>query len=268
MGKLSGPEVAQVAYNAGWRGKDLLDAVSVSFAECPAHDEYCYNGSCCYGLWQVSRVHFGAGTSLGCVTQAQCNANYAYRLWRQQGWGPWTTWPVAARLHRNAARKAIQAANLEVGGQVGIGGTTPGGQDCAGIDTSQGCAQYDKLGCLQGATGDALKACLEKQPKLSTCFACAAVGAGAKSLETSSGCQSSSLAGGIVCVFTSLEDAVKAVVGAALFLLSPSHWVRIAETVGGAILVLLAIVFLFLYSHRDEVKGIAKSAGGAAIAGV
>jgi hypothetical protein len=248
-------EVVGFAQNAGWTGKDLLNAVSVSFAECGSHDSTCYNGTCCYGLWQINHSAHPQ-FSLACITDGQCNANAAYTIWRQQGWGPWTTWPVAAAAHRAQARRAIQAA----GGASGGTDLLPGfNGHCSSLtDPDARAACNDCQSSHQKGTPPLSKADLE------ACIIAQVGGTGAASGVTSGSICSSPLGKlgpvAVVCTFGSIEDAVKGVVGAFIWLASPSHWIRVAEVIGGAVLILLAIVALLFYAWKEEKQ---PAAGGA-----
>lgn len=67
--------VARVAYNAGWRGQDLIDAIAYAGIESSFNEDARSSTGCC-GLWQLCP----------CVsTDPQANANAAYAKWQAAG---------------------------------------------------------------------------------------------------------------------------------------------------------------------------------------
>lgn len=97
-GNLSAAQIAQYAQNAGFQGNDLATAVAIALAESGGNPQ-AYNpetaanapqnkGS--YGLWQIylnAHPEF-AGFNL---YDAQTNANAAYEIYSQSGFGAWST---------------------------------------------------------------------------------------------------------------------------------------------------------------------------------
>lgn len=61
--KLLGRDVAKLAYQAGWRDKNLLLAVAIAHAESSlytkAYNDQNPDGSIDRGLWQINSVHLG-----------------------------------------------------------------------------------------------------------------------------------------------------------------------------------------------------------------
>jgi hypothetical protein len=61
--KLLGRDVAKLAYQAGWRDKNLILAVAIAHAESSlytrAENDQNPNGSVDRGLWQINSVHLG-----------------------------------------------------------------------------------------------------------------------------------------------------------------------------------------------------------------
>lgn len=100
-------QIAQYAYNAGFRGRDLLIAVAVALRESGGNPK-AYNpetaagtaqGSGSRGLWQIyGTAHPWANGPQ--VFDPQANANAAYRVWREAGgrWTPWSTWTNGSAL--------------------------------------------------------------------------------------------------------------------------------------------------------------------------
>jgi N-acetylmuramoyl-L-alanine amidase len=91
-GALTGPQVARVAFSAGFRGEDLVIAVAVSKAESgwdPNAQHLNTNGTTDYGLWQINSVH---GELLAGANWRDPfdNATMARILQESGGWDTWT----------------------------------------------------------------------------------------------------------------------------------------------------------------------------------
>lgn len=95
---LTAAQIAQYAASAGWTGTDLITAVAVALAEsggdANAQGDFgdpnagVYNA---FGLWQVNtgeNPQFANDNLL----DPQTNANDAYAIWQQIGWGGWSTY--------------------------------------------------------------------------------------------------------------------------------------------------------------------------------
>ncbi|MCY0870956.1 MAG: hypothetical protein OWT27_10305 [Firmicutes bacterium] len=109
MTVLSAREVAIVAYNAGFRGANLSEAVAHAYAE-SRFNTMAFNPTfATYGLWQIEGSHVANPSSL---YYPQTNANVAYRLWLTSGWEPWSGdgWRQYAALGDQAAANASSAA--------------------------------------------------------------------------------------------------------------------------------------------------------------
>ena len=99
MANLSLAQLVQVAWNAGWRGTDLITAVAVSLAENHTSDPTAVGPTQDYGLWQINQGNFAnLGLTSASAMDPQANANAAYQLWKQGGgnaasWAHnWTTY--------------------------------------------------------------------------------------------------------------------------------------------------------------------------------
>lgn len=98
---------ATAAFNAGFRGSALTEAVAIGLAESGCNPT-AYNGWCCYGIWQIYQsVH--QQYSVSCLTQAQCNADAAYDISSGgSNWGPWQTYTNGNYLsHMTEATNAV-----------------------------------------------------------------------------------------------------------------------------------------------------------------
>lgn len=151
-------ELKQAAYNAGFRGNDLVIAVAVSLAENPSRDPRAVhvnsNGTVDRGAWQINSVHKYAGNPY----DLQTNANQAYKVFTKQGWRAWSVYRTkkyAAKL--TTAQQANTVGNPSTGTSYPLGGgllpstaaTTP-----APYPASQGKAQNDPSGGLFGDAAD------------------------------------------------------------------------------------------------------------------
>src|SRR5690606_5450658 len=104
MSALSAEQIAQHAYNAGFRGKDLETAVAVALAE-SSGDPTKHNSTRpddSYGLWQINmiddlgparRKQFGLDSDEELKDPAT-NAEAAYQVYKERGgtFEPWTTY--------------------------------------------------------------------------------------------------------------------------------------------------------------------------------
>lgn len=111
--------VAAVAYQAGFRGRQLVTAVAVSFAENGSHDCTAQNlntdGSVDTGLWQINSVH---GIPIRTLFDAQANANAAWRISSHgRDWTPWSTYPIRSGAQMVQAQATVAAMN-RAGGAV------------------------------------------------------------------------------------------------------------------------------------------------------
>lgn len=102
-------QIASYAHNAGWTGQDLVVAVAVALAESggdPAKRGDLALQSATWGpsigLWQIRslNVEKGHGTTRDEIANLdpQTNANHAYSIWKEQGWGPWSVHNSGAYL--------------------------------------------------------------------------------------------------------------------------------------------------------------------------
>ncbi len=160
-GTLSPQQIAQYAYNAGFRGKALDQAVQIALAESAGRVD-AYNpelgagtkkGSGSRGLWQIyGAAHPWANSSA--VFDPQANANAAYRVFVEAGnrFTPWSTYnkglakvtrsfnvqgvtqgkpitpsasPVAQIARGSSAPIQTDRVEKEKGGRIGEGPATP-----------------------------------------------------------------------------------------------------------------------------------------------
>lgn len=89
--------IAHYALTAGWRGRDAIVAVAVAISESSGN----LNAnkvlkktdgtvkSDARGLWQINVTAHPEYASHN-LYDGQTNANDAYAIWKQSGWGPWS----------------------------------------------------------------------------------------------------------------------------------------------------------------------------------
>lgn len=107
----AGGVVAKAAYDAGFRGDNLVVAIAVSHAESgwnPAATNANTNGSTDYGLWQINSVH-AALLAHGDWHDPRFNASVAFQIWSDaHGWSPWVTyWSGSYAQYMPAARVVV-----------------------------------------------------------------------------------------------------------------------------------------------------------------
>lgn len=96
-------QIRDLAYRAGWRGKDVNIAVAIAMAE--SSGKTCAVGDTALqtkvwgpsiGLFQIRSLKQQHGT--GKVRDQQVNdhpatnTRHAYAIWQEHGWRPWSTW--------------------------------------------------------------------------------------------------------------------------------------------------------------------------------
>jgi len=89
MPTLTPLQVAAAAYLGGFRGQNLIEAVAVARGESSYNTEL-FNGSCCYGLFQVHRKFHekkvkAAGGSWEAWKNPVVNAKVAYQIYSSEG---------------------------------------------------------------------------------------------------------------------------------------------------------------------------------------
>ena len=104
-------QIAKWASQAGFRGPQLVTAVAVALAESGGRTGV-YNGICCYGLWQIHRVH---GYSVAEMKDGLSNAKMAFKISSGgTNWQPWEAYTNGAyKKYESRAKKAV--ANMAGG---------------------------------------------------------------------------------------------------------------------------------------------------------
>lgn len=95
-------EILRYAKAAGWPGGELITAAAIALAESGgnpnARGDISLQTSTwgpSIGLWQIRslKAEYGKGTTRDekANYDPQTNANHAYAIWKQSGWGAWST---------------------------------------------------------------------------------------------------------------------------------------------------------------------------------
>ncbi|GAA4868070.1 transglycosylase SLT domain-containing protein [Saccharopolyspora cebuensis] len=139
MTTLSPEQIAQHAYDAGFRGDALATSVAVALAESggntDAHNDQPPDDS--YGLWQINmlgdlgtarREQYGLGSDDELLDPAE-NAAAAFEISGDgKDFGPWTTYADGKHeKYMDEAEKAARAVSSGGGGSGGSGGGSGGG---------------------------------------------------------------------------------------------------------------------------------------------
>jgi hypothetical protein len=107
------------ARGAGFRGENLVRAVAIAGAESrynPKAQNLKYPDHS-IGLWQINQLaHKGRFGSDAQLKNPLKNAKAAYALFKESGFGPWSTWPGAAKGFMDRARAAVKASQGKGGG--------------------------------------------------------------------------------------------------------------------------------------------------------
>lgn len=251
---MSAKEIAQTAYNAGWRGEELVIATAVALAE-SSGQYWVVNSIGCVGLWQVYvKVHIGAHPSWTTENMKDPNKNAAAAMvlykdsaarrgWDKR-WYPWEvyTGPDASGsdgpYNAQMGRARMAAAQVDRSGKgVTVPSATGGGGGAGGTINSQ--AQQ----IIAGGTAD--QAGLELiTPFLLPLMRWFANGGGEALGEGLTGGGGTSIFG----PFTALAKAALAVsvltIRGAAWMSNPRNWLRIVEVIGGAAALFIGLKML------------------------
>lgn len=129
---MSAQDMAQCAYNAGFRGDALVTAIAISLAEDGSSDPNAWCQNCIRGYVEDSRgywqINVNVWTGFGNLFDGQTNANAAWVVSRQGTvWTDWSTYNDGAYLAHIGQAQALAA---QVGGSApsGAGSGSSGGQ--------------------------------------------------------------------------------------------------------------------------------------------
>ncbi|MEM4408336.1 MAG: hypothetical protein QXI19_06300 [Candidatus Caldarchaeum sp.] len=131
-------ELAAILYRAGFRGQDLVTMVAIALAENPWKDPSLQSGFSrngirerSFGLFQLN-LDAHPDLTLECATSPSCSAEYAYRLFRSEGFRPWTAyltgafWSFWDRAWHAVQQLPDEARIIEIADRAsGIGGAIP-----------------------------------------------------------------------------------------------------------------------------------------------
>lgn len=112
MTRLTAPQIAAYAKQAGFSGVNVALAVAVSLAESGGKTDAIggpnSDGTYDYGLWQINSVHSDLLSS-GRWDLPTDNARMAYSVWRASGWHAWTTYNTGAYVSHLGSANAAAA---------------------------------------------------------------------------------------------------------------------------------------------------------------
>lgn len=241
---MSAKQIAQVAYNAGWRGEQLVIATAVALAESSGR-YWVVNSIGCVGLWQINvPVHKQWNT--GDMKDPAKNAAAAMTQYKRAGnkWTPWEAYtgpdgrgsdgPYTAQM----GRARIAAAQIKGGGAVDVDQdvTGGGGINSASFETISGGAVpanalEDFLRGLMGGLVDNSLGALEGT---------AAIG------------------GGIVSIAKAALAVSVAVTRGAAWVAEPRNWLRVVEVLGGGAALFIGLKMLAESGVGGPVAGAVK----------
>jgi Lysozyme like domain len=137
--RISAVQVAEYAWEAGFRGTDFVRAVATALAESGgppflnANTDAVSSTGCCYGLWQINvRVH--KQYTAAQMRDPRQNAAAAYALFKRDGWRPWNSsragmmlaWPVAAEAAGRVSGRSPSNAAQQAGAVAGQAASAAG----------------------------------------------------------------------------------------------------------------------------------------------
>jgi Lysozyme like domain len=235
-------EVAQIAYQAGFRGAGLIQAVAVSLAENGSGNPNAthvntqatgiYKDSIDQGLWQINNVAHPYANIFDPLT----NAKAAFDIsGGGVNWDPWTTWPGAAGAEMVRAANAVANAGIDVvaGGPQPI--TSANAGDAAGIGQQ----------AQQGVAG------------LGQQVATALANAGASISGSASGFSANldGLVKALAAIPITLGNGIDMLKNLGAFFQTPDLWIRIMMVLGGGVLILIGLILTALsFVHAGQVK--------------
>lgn len=231
--QLSPQQIARYAYNAGFRGAALNQAVAIAIAE-SGGNIYSYNpekaagtpaGSGSRGLWQIyGKAHPEYNNDT--VYDPQANANAAYRVYLQAG-GRFTPWST---FNQGLARPRYDFGSL-------FSGSSPA--------TQSGSSQY--VGVTGGAVG-----VMNNPNGINSWQSLLALP------STIPGAVQSGVASGVQQVTAAAPQAAAAAVKM-IFPLSKEDYIF---QIGGAVLIFIGLVFLLIAGlQSDAGKAVTEAAG-------
>lgn len=95
-------ELVALLYQAGFRGQDLITMTAIALAENPQRDPtlqsfFVHNGrrERSFGLFQLN-LDAHPDLTYECAISPQCSSDYAYRLYKQEGFRPWSAYLTGA----------------------------------------------------------------------------------------------------------------------------------------------------------------------------
>ena len=163
-GQLSWEEIAQIAYDAGWRGEDLITAVALTQPESGRNPSINNagtnsNGTIDYGLWQINGIH---NPPIPGIYDPVVNAQMAYDIYRtapRNGGYNFTPWSAFnANRHTQYLDEARAGAQAALGDRIndpppdGTNPPLPAGQAAGTQSFAGACMTVGGLS-LVGANG-------------------------------------------------------------------------------------------------------------------
>lgn len=131
MATLSLASIGQTAYQAGFRDKDLVVAIAVAFAESRGKTDAYGDGALQTSVWGPSvglfqirslKAEKGKGTVRDELANLdpQTNANHAFQIWKQSGWGAWSSHSNGSYLLWMAPATSAAAIAQTTGNVTGV----------------------------------------------------------------------------------------------------------------------------------------------------
>ncbi|MFJ7153267.1 transglycosylase SLT domain-containing protein [Streptomyces sp. NPDC100445] len=237
---MSAKQIAQVAYNAGWRGEELVTATAVALAE-SSGQYWIVNSIGCVGLWQINVPVHKQYTTAAMKDPAK-NAAAAMAIYKGAGnrWTPWEAYtgadgkgsdgPYTAQLGR--ARMA--AAQIKGAGNVSVdpASTNTGGGagtvDQAAYETISGLDLPGVPDWLDGLVGSLIPG-------------------GEAGID---------VAGGAFTMGKSLLSISLLAVRASAWLANPKNWLRVVEVIGGGAALFIGLRMLSQTGVQSPVTSI------------
>lgn len=107
--QLTPDQVAAYAYQAGFRGQNLVTAVAIAAAESTLNPN-ANNHAGALGLWQIESLHVPAGKNPDILFNPLTNAQYAYKLSGGSNFSAWQTYeypPYPYKQYLGVAQLAV-----------------------------------------------------------------------------------------------------------------------------------------------------------------
>jgi hypothetical protein len=248
---MSAKDIAQVAYNAGWRGEQLVIATAVGLAESGGR-YWVVNEIGCVGLWQIN-VPVHPQWTTAAMKNPAANAAAAMTLYKGAGnhWSPWEAYtgpdgkgsdgPYTTQMGRArlAAASIKGAGDVSAVDAVATSGAGAGTIDPISFQTISDADQANAFTDLLGSIGGLVS------------------GLGGGAVDLGGGVMNFTM-GPFVSMGKALIAIATIITRSAKWVSNPRNWLRVVEVIGGAVALFIGLKMLADSGTGGAVSGAVK----------